>query len=251
MGNLEPLVGIFIVLVTVAFILFFSLKSYRSKHSPVFRRIPAIQRLRHALGMAVEQGTGIHISLGKASLLQPSSTSAFVGLSTLHRLAQLSATSDQPPVSTSGDGSLAVLSQDVLITAARDTNTFQMYQPDHGQLSGVTPLSYVAGALNVVNDPNIKTNILIGNFGPEAGFLSAASEENGSFTLAASDSLSAQAVFYATASDPLIGEELYAVPAYLQYSAAHQASLQAQDILRWGIVLVMIGGAVLKVMGIV
>ena len=250
MGNLESTLGLIIVLVTVALILVFSLKSYRAKHPPVFRAILAIQRLRRALGLAVEEGTGIHISLGKSSLLQPSSTSAFVGLSTLHRLAQMSATSDQPPVSTSGDGSLAVLSQDVLIAASRETNTFQMYQSDHAQLSGVTPLSFVAGALNVVNDPKVKTNILIGNFGPEGGFLSAASEQNDAFTLAASDSLSAQAVFYATAGNPLIGEELYAVPGYLQYSPLHQSSLQAQDVLRWGIAMVMIGGAILKVLGV-
>lgn len=251
MGNLESTLGWIIVLVTAVLILVFSLKSYRAKHPPVFRGIEAIQKLKRALGLAVEQGTGIHISLGKASLLQPSSTSAFVGLTTLHRLAQMSATSDQPPVSTSGDGSLAVLSQDVMIAAARETNTFQMYQPDQAQLSGITPLSYVAGALNVVNDPKIKTNILIGNFGPEAGFLSAASEENDAFTIAASDSLSAQSVFYATAGNPLIGEELYAVPGYLQYSPAHQSSLQAQDILRWGIVVVMVAGALLKVVGVI
>ena len=251
MGNLESTLGLIIVLVTVALILVLSLKSWRAKHPPVFRSIPAIQRLRRALGLSVEEGTGIHISIGKASLLQPSSTSAFVGLATLHRLAQMSATSDQPPVSTSGDGSLAVLSQDVLIAAARESNTLQMYQSDHGQLSGVTPLSFVAGALNVVNDPRIKANILIGNFGPEAGYLSTASEQNDAFTLAASDSLSAQAVFYATASEPLIGEELYAVPGYLQYSPAHQSSLQTQDILRWVLAAAMIGGAILKMVGVI
>ncbi len=108
---------------------------------------------------------GIHASLGKASLLQPSSTSAFIGLSTLHRLGQLSGASDRAPVSTSGDGSLALMSQDVLITTARETGTIQQFQPNQGYLSGVTPLSYIAGALSTVNDPAGKTNVLIGTFG--------------------------------------------------------------------------------------
>ena len=250
MSDMGSTVGLVIVLVSLVLILFFSLKPIRTRFPAHFRSIPAILKLRRSLGLAVEEGTGIHVSLGKASLLRPSSTSAFVGLATLQRLGQLSGAGDQPPVSTSGDGSLALMSQDVLVSNAREVGNYQMYSPDQGQLSGTTPLSYVAGALNTIHDPGIKTNILIGNFGPEAGLLSAASEEKGSFTLAASDSLSAQAVFYATAGEPLIGEELYAVPAYLQANPAHQASLRVQDILRWGIVLVLLGGAILKLAGI-
>lgn len=243
------MIGLLVVALATVLILLFSLKRYRTKHPPVFRRIPAIQKLRRAIGLAVEDGKGIHISLGKASLLLPSSTSAFIGLSTLHRLGQLSATSDHPPVATSGDGEIAILSQDVLHLAARDTNTSELYDPTHGQLAGVTSLSYIAGTLPVVTDPSIKTNIFIGNFGPEAGLLSAASEEEDDFTMAASDSIAAQSVFYATAREPLIGEELYAVPAYLQYSPAHQASLRAQDILRWLLVIVMLAGSLLKIFG--
>lgn len=250
MNSLGSSLGLIIVLVTLVLILFFSLKPIRTKFPPFFRRISSIQKLRRALGMAVEEGSGIHVSLGKASLLQPSSTSAFIGLSTLHRLGQLSGDSDRTPVSTSGDGSLALMSQDVLITTARETGTIQQFQPNQGYVSGVTPLSYVVGALSAVNDPEVKTNVLIGNFGPEAGFLSAASEERNSFTLAASDSLAAQAVFFATAGEPLIGEELYAVPAYLLYSPIHQASLRVQDILRWGIMVVLIGGVILQLAGI-
>lgn len=243
------MIGLLIVILATGLILLFSLRRYRTRHPLVFRRIPAIQKLRRAIGLAVEDGKGIHISLGKASLLLPSSTSAFIGLSTLHRLGQLSATSDHPPVATSGDGGIAILSQDVLHLAARDTNTSDLYDPNHGQLAGVTPLSYIAGSLPVVTDPSIKTNLLIGNFGPEAGLLTAASEDKDDFTMAASDSIAAQSVFYATTREPLIGEELYAVPAYLQYSPAHQASLKTQDLLRWLLVIAMIGGSLMKIFG--
>lgn len=243
--------GIVIVLVTAVLILVFSSKPVRNRFPAVFRRIPAIIRFKRAVGVAVEEGTGIHVSIGKSSLLQPSSTSAFIGLSTLSRVGQLSGAGDTPPISTSGDASLALMSQDVLVSAARETGTIQSYHSDQGQLAGVTPLSYIAGTLNVIEDPGIKTNVLIGNFGPEAGFLSAASEDHGSFTMAASDNLAAQAVFYATAGEPLIGEELYAVPAYLQANPFHVASLRVQDILRWGIAAVLVGGAILKLAGVI
>jgi hypothetical protein len=72
----------------------------------------------------------------------------------------------------------------------------------------------------------------------------------GSLTLAGTDNLTGQAVLYATAHEPLIGEELYAGGAYLQAGPIHTASLQAQDAIRWLLVGVILIGIVLKVVGL-
>ena len=77
-----------------------------------------------------------------------------------------------------------------------------------------------------------------------------AAEQQRVFTLTASDALPAQAVLYASSSDTLIGEDLYAVPAYLNAGPAHTASLRVQDILRWVIIAAIVVGAVLKFLGI-
>jgi hypothetical protein len=68
--------------------------------------------------------------------------------------------------------------------------------------------------------------------------------------MAGSDNLAAQAVLYATAQEPLIGEEMFAGGAYADSSPFHTASLTVQDILRWLAILVMLGGALLKMAGI-
>jgi hypothetical protein len=67
--------------------------------------------------------------------------------------------------------------------------------------------------------------------------------------IAASDNLSAQSVFYATSPDPLIGEELFAAGAYVGAGAAHEASLNIQDILRWLVILGILIGSLLKLVG--
>jgi len=69
------------------------------------------------------------------------------------------------------------------------------------------------------------------------------------FVVAASDSLPAQAVIYAAAEEPLIGEELFSVPAYLQAGPFHVAGLQVQDILRWIVIALMLVGVVIKLFG--
>jgi hypothetical protein len=48
----------------------------------------------------------------------------------------------------------------------------------------------------------------------------------------------------------LIGEELYAAGAYIRAGSMHTASLHAQDVLRWLLVLSILAGVVLKLAGL-
>jgi hypothetical protein len=210
-----------------------------------------MQRLRRAIGLAVEDGSRLHVSLGRSSIISPTNASALVGLSTLERIGMLSSVSDRPPVATSGDGTLALLSQDSLRAAYRLGNIPEQYDPVQSRLTGPTAFSYVAGTLPIIHDERISANILVGNFGPEIGLMLDAADREGAFTLAASDSFAAQSVLYAAASEPLIGEELFAVPAYLQAAPIHQAGLRAQDVLRWLVILSLVVGSILAFLGIV
>jgi hypothetical protein len=119
-----------------------------------------------------------------------------------------------------------------------------------GRLTGLTPFSYAAGALPLMSDEQVSTNVLMGNFGIEAGLLTEAADRSEAYSLAGSDNLPAQAVLFASAQDPLIGEELYASPAYLNAGPMHLASLRVQDILRWLIVVVVLVGAFLGLVGL-
>jgi hypothetical protein len=247
--SIENIAGLILVVAGLGLIIFFSLP-FTNKKRPVFRTITAFQRLRRGIGLAVEQGTRLHISLGKGDLLSSNNTSALVGLTTLERIARLSTASDRPTIATSGSGSLAILSQDSLHAAYRIANAAEQYDPDRGRLAGPTPFSYIAGMLPVVRSEHVSTHLLVGNFGPEIGIVTDEADQVSAFTLASSDSLPAQAVLYATTQEPLIGEELYAIPAYLQAGTIYTASVRAQDILRWGLAAVVVLGAILKLVGV-
>jgi hypothetical protein len=80
--------------------------------------------------------------------------------------------------------------------------------------------------------------------------LTDAGERSGSLTLGGTDSLPGQAVLYATAQEPLIGEELYAGGAYLCAGGMHIASLRVQDVFRWILVLVILLGSIAKLAGV-
>jgi len=236
-------------LVIFSAILMAGLAFLRRKSTPAFREIPAFARLRKAIGLAVEEGSRLHISLGRGGLTTPQSAAELAGLEMLRRIAELTSASDRPPVATSGDGAVTILSQDALLASERVTLSTG-YDATAARLTGLTPFSYAVGALPVMQDENVSANVLMGNFGVEVALLTDTAERENTSTLAGSDNLSAQAILYASAQDPLIGEELYAAGAYIKARPFHTASLTTQDILRWLIVIGILVGALLKLAGV-
>jgi hypothetical protein len=214
------------------------------------REILAFSRLGRAIGLSVEAGTRLHLSIGRSGIITPESASALVGLSALERISKVSLFSDKPPLATSGDNTLAILSQDVIHDVFRSIKAENRFDPYMGQLAGLTPFSYAAGTIPVIFDEQVSTNVLLGHFGSEVSLILDASERSGGISLAGSDNLPAQAVIYAAAREPMIGEELFATGAYLNTGAMHTTSVVVQDIARWLIIIVILGGAFLKLLGV-
>jgi hypothetical protein len=236
-------------LLVLAAILLVALTLWRRRTPAAFRRIEAYERLNRSVGLAVENGSRLHLSLGRGNLFTARGGSALAGLAMLRRLAERTSVSDRPPVVTSGDASLAILSQDTLQSGYRAAGAEEQYRFSTGRLTGLTPFSYAVGAIPTIHDENVSANIIIGDLGTEAALLAEASDRENTNLIAASDNLSAQSIFYAAAQEPLIGEELFAAGAYVGAGASHDASLNVQDILRWLIILAIILGVGLKILG--
>ena len=240
-----------LVLIIIAAGLLLGLTFIKRKSPPIFREIAAYIRLKRAIGTSVEDGTRLHVSLGRSGLQTPRGASALAGLAMLRHLAEQTSVSDKPPIVTSGAGDLAILSQDTLQAGYKAAGAEELYNPTTGRLSGLTPYSYVAGAIPSIRDEDVSANVIIGHFGPEVALLTDAADRANSLVVAAADDPAAQAVLFTSVDDPLMGEELFAAGAYTNAGTSHQASLQVQDILRWAIILILLGGSALKLVGLI
>jgi hypothetical protein len=199
------------------------------------RDIPAFYRLRGTVELAVEDGTRIHVAIGRGDVLSPRGASAMVGLSMLRQIAMVASESDHPPLATAGDGLLGILAQDTLRASFNELNLGSSFESTYGRVTGLTPFSYAAGSMPMIFDESISANLMIGSFGNEAALIASAGERSQTRTLAGTDNLPGQAILYAMAHEPLIGEEIYAGGAYMDANPMHEASLHAQDIFRWAI----------------
>jgi hypothetical protein len=249
MKTLGDFPGLVIVIVFAGLMIIFAVagSKYPGRN---LREILAFTRLRRAVGLAVEAGTRLHVSLGRGGIIGPESGSALVGFTMLERITRAASISDRPPVATSGDSVLSILSQDTLRSAHRAMGIDQAYNPDSAQLTGLTPFSYAAGTMPVIRDSQVSANVLVGHFGSEAILLSDAGERAGSITIAGTDSITGQAVLFAASHEPLIGEDVFAGGAYLNAGPFHIASLRTQDVFRWAIIVIILVGAIARFVGI-
>lgn len=238
------------IVIGAAFLL--GMISLWQRRSPAaLRDIPAFNRLVRTLGLSIEDGRRLHVAVGSGNLLDSRGGSAFAALVLLRRIAERTSVSDMPSVASAGDPTLGLLTQDTLKAGYQAAGVEDPYVHTQGRVTGLTPVSYAAGAMHIADNENVSTNILLGHFGPEAGLLTEASERAGVSLVGASEDLAGQSVIFASTQEALIGEELFASGAYLNAESAHTASLTVQDILRWLVILTLLLGAGAKVLGVI
>ena len=245
--NSLNILGFFVVLIFFGLMIAVAIL-IRQKEAPKLREIAAFKRLGRAIGLAVEAGSRLHVSLGRGQMLSRQSAIGFVGLSILDRIGRSTSISDRPPIATSGEGTLGILTQDSQRVTAKYLGVDS--DPTRGRITGVTPYSYAAGTLSFIEEEEIGANLLIGSFGNEVALITDAAERKEGMTLGGTDNLAGQAVLFAAAQEPLIGEESYAGGAYLGAGRMHIASLYVQDIVRWVLIGFILLGALLKLFGV-
>ncbi|HEY5982135.1 MAG TPA: DUF6754 domain-containing protein [Anaerolineales bacterium] len=232
-------------------VLLIAIARLRRPSAARFRPISGLTSLYRAFGHSVEGGTRLIIALGGPSLLSRSAGPALAGLRLLKEIAQRGTGSDLPPLAVSGEPSLALLSQDTLHAGYRAIGAPEFFQPVTGRVAGLTPFSSSAATMPMISDEQASVAALIGHFGVESALLAEAAERSNVVLIGATDDPAAQAVLYATSTDPLVGEELFAAPAYFAGGAMPLASLTVQDVLRWIIIAVVLLGAALKLLQII
>lgn len=241
--------GLVVLALSLGLLLLFGLLGRRRQVS--FRSIPAFEALGRAIERAVEAGQRVHVSLGTGSAVGQESAPAFAGLTALSSIAHITSMSDRPVVATAGDAALAILARDTLRTAYQAVGAYELYEPTAGRLLAPTPFSYVAGLPLVLATENVSVHMLAGSFGVESALAADFGDRENAFVIAGTDDVQSQALFFATAEHALIGEEIFATGTYLGAGGLHSASLQTQDILRWAIILLVLGGTLLSTFGVI
>jgi len=241
--------GALMVLMMLILILFFT-RWIKLGHQVHLRHIPALDSLPHLVSRAVESGQKLHVSLGTGSLTDSTTATTLAGLAVLDHLAERGCPSGAPPLVTVAEPVVLPAAQDSLRRAYNRHGRAGEFEATQVEMVAPQPVVYALGASMRLHPEETAANVMMGSFGPEALLLAEPGARNGIEQVAGTDDPQAMALLMAVVEAPVIGEQVYAVPAYLNRRPAHIASLRAQDTMRIGIIVLVVIAALLRTLGV-
>jgi hypothetical protein len=235
----------------IAFIILLIVRTGTERRWPTtLRALPAFEALRAAIERAVESGRRVHVSLGTGTLIGNDSGPALAGLTALALGAGLTRDSDRSIIASSGNGAVAAASQDTLRAASNGSGSGDQYHWTQGRMLGPTPFTYIATLPTLLESDRVSVQVMLGHFESEGALAADMAVRQGSFVLAGTDGVPSQALLFATADEPLIGEEAFAAGPYLGAGGMQRASLRVQDLLRAALLVAILVGTLLRTLGI-
>jgi hypothetical protein len=216
-----------------------------------FRRIPAYSAMPLLAGEAVESGRAVHLSFGSSAVRDATTLTALASAEIIYHLAERASLGDRPAFATLSDPVTLGLGQDTLRRAYKARASLGKYRTTmaHWYPQGPSSLAFAAGAGAEILDADASLNVLIGRYGLEMMLLAENAIRYDRTVIAQSDQVIGQAVAYVVSDTPLIGEELYVGGAYLARTPLYIGGVFAQDVLRFLVIVVIIGLAILALVG--
>ncbi len=238
-----------VTIVVVLLLQFIFQRRIRSGRSQMtLRPLTSYRALFGEVGRAVESGSRVHISLGQANVAGPTTPTTIAANSILESLARDGCANDTPPLVTVGEGTILTLAQDSLRSAYDQVGRKDQFDPNdvHYIASEKESYAYAGGVASEILQNKIISNVLVGRLGPELIIMAEAAERKEIGQIIGSDDPMALAVATAVSDNVLIGEQLLAADAYLKGEPGQLAALQVQDVIRWLLILSVLGYAIFE-----
>jgi hypothetical protein len=248
----ETLLLLIIVLLVIILTLLHHARALAGKR-PISRRpLAGLDVLGQALGRGAETGRAIHLSAGGGAVGSRSGTAETVaGLLAAERVATDAALNGAPVLASSGDAVAHLALRGTLRQAYQRAGLGQDYDPANVQLlAHQDPMAYASGVTTLYGRQKLEASQLIGSFGQEFLLAGEDGAQRGIPQISGATTTTALPLAYLTSEGTLIGEEIYAVEAYLARSPAPLARLLTQDALRTVIIIAIVLLLALTVIGI-
>lgn len=244
------LIGWILILISALLLIVFTFW-FRKRNGYRVRHITGIEALKNARVAAIEGGKPQHFILGTQLFSQ-----AYPGLGLSSLTGFSSYLDDETGIDgglevSGSDGSLVVLARQIIHNRYQDG--FYKMLPRQGarsNLYGPSPLSFSAGLMSEFGFQPPLAVSLFGNYGPESLLWAEAAASQGGYVFAAAGTVASQAALFIRVQDLLLGEEVFLVNGLLNPSPTNRAAWLTEDLVRTILMVLLLVGAVLKMVGI-
>jgi len=214
------------------------------------RSLVAYSALRRQIGMAVESGQPPLVTPGRGPLHTAAGPASIAGLHVLQSLARTSRNGQLAPQVTVGSATLLAIAQDSFRRDTDDSTQPQDYRDNVQFIADESfPFAYAAGTADTIERGNVANSIAVGHLGSELALIGEAASRKDMSQIMGSDDPLAIAIAVASTENSLWGEEIFVASAYLHKSAWNLAAVRIQDVLRWLVIVALIGAAIIQLLG--
>lgn len=244
---------IFIVLAAFLIIFFIAWSNIERGRRPTLRILRPLSRLKSLVGQGAESGQGIYYSPGSGGLNdQPGAVETLSSLTTLSEITRGAARAGANLHVSTNDTLTYLTANDVMQVEYAEAGRLDDFKTtDVRFVSQQDRMAYIAGVQNTLDDEAVSGTVMLGRFDSEYLLAGDAARRLDIPQIAGSSRIEALPLMMLNAGsdNTLLGEELYAAPAYLNRRPARLASLRAQDALRLLIILAIILGVIAATTG--
>lgn len=229
-----------LILLLFVMVLYYATVRVKAGRVPLLRRIAAFDAIKGSTARSIEAGQQVHLSLGLGGMSNETTADSLAGLAVLRYLARQSAAAGILPTVTMANPMVMLFAQNIRRAAHRDDPKGAEESFQTTRWIALQPAAYAAGVMNILDQDNVKANVMIGTFGDEYLLMGETASRRGLAHIAGTSVPSTLPFMYASADETLFGEEIYATGAYLEKHPFHLGSLVAQDTFRWLIGLLIL-----------
>jgi uncharacterized protein DUF6754 len=236
-----------VVLGMLAALVYFLERARRSPKQMFVRRIAGIDAMEEAIGRSTEMGRPV-LYIPGIEEIQDIQTVA--GLLILGHVAEVAARYETEIRVTCMYPLVMVVAEEIVRQGFYNAGRPEAHRPQNVQFISSEQFAFAAGVNGIIMREQPATNIYLGHFYgetlifAEAGFLTKAIQIAGTAELT-------QLPFFIAACDyTIIGEELFAVSAYLSRDPLQLSSLKATDLIKLVVIILILAGTVLNTAGV-
>jgi hypothetical protein len=232
-GSIATTFGLIATLVALIAVLFFHARA-RAGRVRVLRPLAAIEVLNGAIRRGAETGRAVHVSPGAGAVGDRLGTTETVaGLLAAERVASGAALRGTPLIASSGNAVAYLALRGALRQSYQRAGLAQDYSPVNVQLlAHQDPTAYAVSVAGVYERQRLEASQMVGSFGQELLLFSAEGQQRGVPQVIGAANPAAAALAVLSSDGPLVGDEIYAVDAYLSPEVEAQGRLLTHDFLR-------------------
>lgn len=211
-----------------------------------FRTIPGLIAIEEAIGRATEMGKGVLYIPGVQDIDDIQTIASMIILRNVARTTakyetRLDVPTNAPAVYTVAD--------EVVKSAYQDAGRADAYQADQVRYVTSEQFAYVASVNGMMLRERPAANLLLGAFFAESLLLAETGHSIGAIQIAGTANVHQMPFFVVACDYTLIGEEYYAASALLSNEPLLLGSLKSADVVKLGLIIVIVIGCILYTFG--